>query len=84
VLSDLFRGKFLDGLARAYERGELDLRGVCAELANAEGFSQLKDTLYRKNWVVYPKRPFAGPNRSSSILASTRIAWASRTTGWFR
>ena len=68
VLSDLFRGKFLDGLARAYEHGELDLGGACSELANPEAFAQLKDTLYRKNWVVYAKRPFAGPEQVFKYL----------------
>lgn len=68
VLSNLFRGKFLDGLAHAYERGELDLGGACAMLASSEGFNQLKDTLYRKNWVVYAKRPFAGPEQVFKYL----------------
>jgi len=68
VLSALFRGKFLDGLARAYERGELDLGGACAELANPEVFGCLKDTLYRKDWVVYAKRPFAGPEQVFKYL----------------
>ena len=68
VLSSLFRGKFLDGLAHAYERGELDLGGACAIHASSEGFNQLKDTLYRKNWVVYAKRPFAGPEQVFKYL----------------
>jgi len=68
VLSALFRGKFLDGLACAYERGELDLEGACAELANPDAFARLKDTLYRKNWVVYAKRPFAGPEQVFKYL----------------
>jgi hypothetical protein len=68
VLSALFRGKFLDGLACAYERGELDLGGACAELANPEDFAHLKDMLYRKSWVVYAKRPFAGPEQVFKYL----------------
>jgi hypothetical protein len=68
VLSDLFRGKFLDGLADAYERGELKLEDACAALAHPECFNQLKDTLYRKNWVVYAKRPFAGPEQVFKYL----------------
>jgi len=68
VLSDLFRGKFLDGLAGAYARGELDLGGACATLATPEAFNLLKDTLYRKNWVVYAKRPFAGPEQVFKYL----------------
>ena len=68
VLSALFRGKFLAGLAGAYERGEFDLEGACAELANPDAFARLKDTLYRKNWVVYAKRPFAGPEQVFKYL----------------
>jgi hypothetical protein len=68
VLSGLFRGKFLDGLARAYDDGELNLDGTCAALANLDDFSRLKDTLYRKDWVVYAKRPFAGPEQVFKYL----------------
>lgn len=68
VLSDLFRGKFLDGLADIYERGQLNVEGACAVLANPERFNQLKDTLYRKSWVVYAKRPFAGPDQVFKYL----------------
>jgi hypothetical protein len=68
VLSDLFRGKFLDGLARSYDHGKLDLGGACAPLADRKVFSNLKDTLYRKGWVVYAKRPFAGPEQVFKYL----------------
>jgi hypothetical protein len=64
----VFRGKFLDGLADAYERDELNVEGACAVLANPETFNQLKDMLYRKNWVVYAKRPFAGPEQVFKYL----------------
>jgi hypothetical protein len=66
VLSSLFRGKFLDALVRAHERGELDRGG--ADLAEHETFGQLKDALYRKDWVVYAKRPFAGPEQVFKYL----------------
>lgn len=69
VLSDLFRGKFLDGLARAYERGELLLDGACATLADPAAFDRLKATLYCKAWVVYAKRPFAGPEQVFKYLS---------------
>lgn len=61
VLSRLFRGKFLAGLARLYARGALDLGGECATLADPDVFRLLKDQLYGKDWVVYAKPPFAGP-----------------------
>jgi hypothetical protein len=68
VLSALFRGKFLDALTHAYERGELDLGGACAVLADGAQFDRLKDVLYRKDWVVYAKRPFAGPEQVFKYL----------------
>lgn len=53
VLSRLFRGKFLHGLQALVESGQV-------ELADLAAFRQLKDRLYRTEWVVYAKRPFRG------------------------
>jgi Putative transposase/Transposase zinc-binding domain len=61
AMSQVFRGKVLAGLGRLYERHALDLGGGCAELAAPGAFARLKDQLYRKEWVVYAKRPFGGP-----------------------
>jgi len=60
VLSNLFRGKFLAGLRELYRQDRLFLGGSCAPLAHPNRFAALKDKLYRKDWVVYAKRPFAG------------------------
>ena len=60
VLSRLFRGKFVAALTREYTRGRLDLAGACAALADPRAFVHLKQQLYRHDWVVYAKRPFAG------------------------
>jgi hypothetical protein len=60
VLSRLFRGKFLAGLARLYRRGALDLGGECATLADPDVFQLLLQRLYGSEWVVYAKPPFAG------------------------
>lgn len=68
VLSDLFRGKFLDALTRTYVRGELDLSGTCEDLLDPKAFSELKAKLYKKDWVVYAKRPFAGPEQVFKYL----------------
>jgi predicted Zn-ribbon and HTH transcriptional regulator len=54
ALSRVFRGKFLDALAHADARGELDAGGE-------EGLARLRDRAYRKDWVVYAKAPFGGP-----------------------
>lgn len=63
VQSMLFRGKFLDGLRRLYAAGDLDLGGKCGDWASPAGFQVLLDRLYALDWVVYAKRPFAGPEQ---------------------
>lgn len=63
VLGRLFRGKFLAALAREYARGHLDLSSSLAELQDPRAFARLKRRLYRLDWVVYAKRPFAGPGQ---------------------
>lgn len=66
VLSKLFRGKLLALLSKAVERGEITL-GDGVEAADLElerqAFALLKDKLYRKKWVAYAKKPFAGPEQ---------------------
>jgi hypothetical protein len=50
VLSRLFRGKLLAALKQARADGELTIA--------ADDFARLVGPLYRKDWVVYAKRPF--------------------------
>ena len=61
VLRKLFRGKFLHGLKRAYDEDGLDLKGTTAELADPQRWRALLQQLYRRDWVVYAKPPFGGP-----------------------
>ena len=61
VMRTLFRGKFLAGLRELHERGLLHFTGRAATLADPAAFAQRLDLLYRTDWVVYAKRPFAGP-----------------------
>jgi Putative transposase/Transposase zinc-binding domain len=65
ALARLFRGKFLDGLARLFNQGKL-APGSCAhrevrDLVAPAAFARLKDALYCKDWVVYAKAPFRNP-----------------------
>ncbi len=69
VLSKVFRGKFLDYLARAYNKEELTFAGSSASLADPNEFRRLKDRLYRKNWHVYVKPPIAGASAAFKYLA---------------
>jgi hypothetical protein len=63
VLGKLFRGKFLEGLVRLHDRGELHLTGPAAPLADPVRFARVRDKLYRTRWVVYAKPPFGGPEQ---------------------
>lgn len=64
VLSKLFRGKLLAALGAAWDKGEL----ACPALSDPQAFAHLKDALYRKQWVVYPKATFGGPAHVFSYL----------------
>lgn len=58
VLSDVFRGKFLAALRREHARGAF--AGFDA-FADPEGFERLCSAITKHRWVVYAKKPFAGP-----------------------
>jgi hypothetical protein len=61
VLSRVFRGKFVAGLKRAFRDGQLRFHGNLALLAQPKIFAAWVRPLFRKDWVVYAKRPFGGP-----------------------
>jgi len=63
VLGRLFRGKFLHALDEARRDGRIEFPGRAAELAGPAAWRNLLDTLYGKDWVVYSKPPFGGPER---------------------
>ena len=66
VLSRLFRRLFLVALAHAHAAGRLAFFGEIAGLRRREAFAAHLSPLRRKNWFVYAKPPFAGPQ---SVLA---------------
>lgn len=59
VLSRLFRGKFLSLLKKAHEAGRL--QGV-------DQFTAFLNGLYTKEWIVYAKPPFNGPETVLAYL----------------
>jgi Putative transposase/Transposase zinc-binding domain len=61
VLSRVFRGKFVEGLRRAYAQGELDLGGATVALRDPARWDAFVDGLFRTDWVVYAKPAFGGP-----------------------
>jgi hypothetical protein len=69
VLSRLFRGKYLAGLRRLKDSGELTLPQSLTTLASPDAFSNWLAALYQREWVVYAKPPFGGPRQVLKYLA---------------
>jgi hypothetical protein len=69
VLSRYFRRRFLEQLALAHAKGELHFFGEHAELADPTRFAEWLVPLREIEWVVYAKRPFAGPEAVLAYLS---------------
>jgi Putative transposase len=69
VLSQVFRGKFLAGLGTLAAQEKLVYPGKLAPLADPKTSAGLRATLAVKDWVVYAKRPFGGPEQVLKYLA---------------
>ena len=63
VLRKVFREKFLSALRQLYRRGLLHRRVPAAPLRDPAWFEQLIKKLGNKEWYVYAKPPFGGPDR---------------------
>lgn len=68
ALSTVFRAKFLAGLQRAFNAGELTFAERTADLAKRSAFSGFLSQLRTVDWIVYAKRPFAGPEQVLGYL----------------
>jgi hypothetical protein len=69
VLSKVFRGKFTASLKNAFRRGALQFPGTLQAIGTDRAFRAFLRTLFRKNWVVYAKPPFRGPEHLLQYLA---------------
>ena len=69
VLSRLFRRVFLDKLSAAHHAGQLQFFGQHHNLADSRDFAHYLAPLRQTEWVVYAKRPFAGPEAVLAYLA---------------
>jgi hypothetical protein len=61
VLRRVFRGKFVAGLKQAFQSGRRQFHGKLAPLSLPKTFAAWLRPLFRKDWVVYAKPPFGGP-----------------------
>ena len=64
--SRVYRGKFLAGLRALQAAGKLKLPALLQE---ARSFTAWLSPLYAKEWVVYAKPPFGGPEQVLKYLA---------------
>ena len=68
ALAQVFRGRYLAGLQRAFDRSELHLTGGLAPLGAPAAFTAWLAALRQQAWVVYGKPPFAGPDHVLAYL----------------
>ena len=63
VLSLLFRRLFLENLQYAFDSGKLQFFTALEGLRDRRAFARYLEPLKKTKWVVYAKRPFAGPEQ---------------------
>src|SRR6476619_5060408 len=80
VLSALFRRLFLEMLLAAHAAGRLQFFGDHVALASKTAFERRLKPLRNSKWVVYCKRPFAGPRQVLRYLSryTHRVAISNR------
>ena len=80
VLSRLFRRYFLEALLKAHDQDRLHFFGRLEPLNDSAKFAEYLAPLKRTDWVVYAKRPFAGPEAVLTYLSryTHRIAISNR------
>jgi hypothetical protein len=61
ALGLVFRGKFIEYLTEAYQKGTLSFSGIIAPYEKPQRFSELKRRLYSHKWVVNVQEPIKRP-----------------------
>jgi len=80
ALSRRLRGKYLAGLNALHAAGKLAFHGALQETSPPEKFAALVRQAAAPEWVVYAKRPFAGPGQVLAYLSryTHRVALSPR------
>ena len=80
VLSLLCRRRFLEELEKLHRTGQLRFLGEYEGLADASAFARWLAPMRTCEWVVYAKRPFAGPEAVLAYLSryTHRVAISNR------
>lgn len=80
VLSRLFRRLVLEKLRTAHEAGHLHFFNNHAALTDGAAFKRYLEPSRKADWVVYAKKPFAGPDQVLAYLSryTHRVAISNR------
>ena len=80
LLSRLFRGRFLTMLTKAHAQDRLKFFAGYSVLADKRAFKRFLAPLRKIEWVVYTKKPFAGPEQVLRYLSryTHRVAISNR------
>jgi hypothetical protein len=70
VMASLFRGKCLDYFKKAVKAEKIMFWGNLGPFKKRDKFKNLINSLYQKDWVVYAKPPFAGPEAVIKYLGN--------------
>jgi hypothetical protein len=65
----MFRGKFTESLLDLYKRDKLQFLASLTQIADEASFRRSIQQLRNKDWVVYAKPPFGGPEQVLKYLA---------------
>ncbi|MCG8311418.1 MAG: IS91 family transposase, partial [Cytophagales bacterium] len=68
IIARVFRGKYLAFFKQAYYNNEIFFQAKTAHLKNHKQFKQTLDSVYKKQWVVYAKKPFSNPAKVLTYL----------------
>jgi Putative transposase/Transposase zinc-binding domain len=69
VLARLFRRLFLEHLQQAFDAGDLKFFSSLDPLRMRDAFLRYLAPIRKKDWVVYAKKPFAGPEEVLKYVA---------------
>ena len=67
-LAKEFKKQYLQHFEKAHAKDELQFPGRAAPLESRREFDGFIHSLYRKKWITYAKRPFAGPEQVLEYL----------------
>ena len=67
-LAKAFQNRYISKLQGVYNRNQLIFPGKTSETGTPDGFANLLKILKTKKWIVYAKRPFAGPEEVLEYL----------------